>query len=63
MRPRFLEKCQPAKIGTMPMVVRVDKRSPVEVGRWVRIQERENADWQLVLVRRVDPDGYFQADR
>lgn len=54
---------QPCKIGTQPALVRVDGRSKVEVGRWVRIQEHVNGKWQQVLVRRVDPNGYFQADR
>jgi hypothetical protein len=54
----------PCKIGTMPMVIHArDKRTPLEVGRVIRIQEEIGGRWTTAIVRRVDSDGYFQADR
>ncbi len=54
---------QPCKIGTIPAVVRVHGKDKIVVGEWIRIQETENGRWERVLVQRVNPDGYFQADR
>lgn len=51
------------KIGTMPAVARVHGKDKIEVGKWIRIQERQGDKWHSVLVRRVEPDGFFQADR
>jgi hypothetical protein len=53
----------PCKIGTIPMVVQRHRRDRLEVGRYVRIKERSGARWERVLVTRVDPDGYFMADK
>jgi hypothetical protein len=60
---KWLDKCTPCKIGTIPMLVRVDGRSSPKVGKWLRVQYDENGKWESVLVRRVDADGYFMADR
>lgn len=53
----------PCKIGTIPMVVRVDKRCALKVGNLIRIQEKLSGEWYWVKVTRVDEDGYFMADR
>jgi hypothetical protein len=54
----------PCKIGTIPMVIHaIDRRTPFEVGRIVRIKERRGDRWQTVLVTRIDVSGYFMADR
>lgn len=62
-RKKWLEKARPCKLGTIPALVRLDGRSRLEVGRWVRVQEHENGKWAQVQVTRVDPDGYFMASR
>lgn len=50
----------PCKIGTIPMVVfAVDKRTPLEVGRIVRIKRMRGSKWENVKLTRVDSDGYF----
>lgn len=54
----------PCKIGTVPKVIfAIDRRTPLEVGRRIRIKETRGDRWQTVLVTRVDPSGYFMADR
>lgn len=63
---RFLSQgARPAKLGTVPMLVRVhptdEKR--LAVGEFIRVQEALNAKWERVLVTRLDPDNYFMADR
>lgn len=53
----------PCKIGTIPMVIfAIDKRTPLEVGRRIRIKRTRGARWESVLVTRVDDSGYFMAD-
>lgn len=59
----WIEKARACKLGTMPALVHLDGRSTLAVGKWVRVQEVENGHWNRVLVTRVDPDGYFMADR
>lgn len=44
-------------------MVILDARSKLEVGKWVRILECVGGKWSRVLVRRIEADGYFQADR
>jgi hypothetical protein len=52
------------KIGTVPTVIDArDKRTPLEIGRIIRIKEHVDGQWSTAIVRRVDADGYFQADR
>lgn len=63
MKQTWIEKARPCKLGTIPALVNLDGRSRLEVGKWVRVQETENGNWSSVLVTRVDPDGYFMADR
>lgn len=60
---RWIETARPAKIGTMPMLVRVDGRSALEVGRWIKVQYAENGKWESVLVTKISPDGHFFADK
>ena len=60
---RWVDGARPCKLGTMPALVRLDKRSTLAVGKWVLVQESENAKWSRVFVTRVDPDGDFMADR
>lgn len=62
-REKFLAAARPCKLGTMPAMVVLDGRSELAVGKWVRVRECVGGPWSRVLVRRVDPDGYFQADR
>lgn len=51
------------KIGTIPMVIfAVDRRTPLEVGRWIRIKRDRGGKWETVIVTRVDDDGYFMGD-
>ena len=56
---------RPCKLGTVPalVVVHGGDRDKIEPGRFVRVRERDGAPWERVLVRRVNPDGWFQADR
>jgi len=51
------------KLGTMPAFVQVHGRDKIEPGRWIRVKEAVGGRWSSVLVNRVEPDGYFQADR
>lgn len=54
---------KPCKIGTIPMIVQVHGNSKMTVGSHISIRYAENGRWEQVLVTRVDPDGYFMADR
>jgi hypothetical protein len=59
-----LGQALPCKLGTVPAVIyALDRRTPLEVGRIVRIKERAGDRWSTVKVTRVDPCGYFMADR
>lgn len=61
----FLDKCVPCKIGTIPMLVRVHGKdwTNMAIDTWIRVQYAENGNWETVWVTRVDPNGYFMADR
>lgn len=59
----WIERARPCKLGTIPCLVHLDGRSRLEVGKWVRVQDAEGGHWFSVLVTRVDPDGYFMADK
>lgn len=53
----------PCKIGTIPMVIYArDRRTPLEVGRFIRIKRRRGGEWENVQVTRVDASGYFMGD-
>lgn len=56
---------RPCKLGTVPslVVVHGSDIAKIEPGRYVRVRERDGVPWERVLVRKVNPDGYFQADR
>lgn len=62
---KWIDRCQPCKIGTVPMVVYVHAadRRRLKPGFWARIREAENGPWAKVLATRVDEGGYFMADR
>ena len=60
---KWNETALPCKLGTIPYLVHIDGRSKFEVGKWVRVQDRENGDWFRVLVTRINSDGYFMADK
>ena len=60
---RWRNGAKSCKLGTVPALVRVDGRSRIAVGRWVRVQEHLNGNWSDVLVTEVHPDGFFKADR
>jgi hypothetical protein len=64
-RERWLNTCTSCKIGTMPMLVRVHAadRKKLAPGKWARVMYAQGGKWERVLVRRVDPGGYFQADK
>lgn len=59
----WIETARPCKLGTIPYLVHLDGRSRLKVGRRVRVQDAYNGKWFFVLVTRVDPDGYFMADK
>lgn len=61
--PNKLDFTHACKIGTVPALVVVHGRDRIAPGRWIRIKEKQGADWTKVLVRTVQPDGHFQADR
>lgn len=44
-----------AKVGTIPGIIRIDKRCTIAVGKCVRFQELENGNWILGVVTNVDP--------
>jgi hypothetical protein len=53
----------PCKIGTVPMVIFWrDRRTPLEVGRYIYIRRQRGARKEMVKVTRVDRNGYFMAD-
>lgn len=62
---RFCEIARPAKLGTVPMLLHVHPTDlkKLAVGNYVRVQDALNAKWEPVKVTRLDPDGYFMADR
>jgi hypothetical protein len=62
---RWIDKCVPCKIGTMPMLVQVHGTDwkKMKVGNWMRIRYNEGGNWERVLLTRIDPDNYFMADR
>ena len=39
-----------------------DRRTPLEVGKVIRIKQYRGSRWEKVKVARVDDDGYFMAD-
>lgn len=54
----------PCKIGTIPRVVIVDGRCRIAVGKEIRVREPiHGSRWQTVKVWKVNPDGYFFAER
>jgi hypothetical protein len=57
-------KTESCKIGTVPMVIwQRDRRTPLKVGRIIRIKEHQGGKWSTVKVTRIDDGGYFMADR
>ncbi|HUR09641.1 MAG TPA: hypothetical protein VM347_44385 [Nonomuraea sp.] len=60
---RFLRDARPAKLGTIPAIVVVHGADRVEVGRRVRIKERDGDRWHKVLVTQLGPGDHFFADR
>lgn len=56
---------QPCKIGTIPMLVWLHRQDAKTIapGRYVRVKYAVGGCWEQVLVTRVDPDGYFMANR
>jgi hypothetical protein len=61
--PRSKMFSRSCKLGTMPALVRVHGRDKIEVGSRIRIQECWGDNWHTVRVTKVNPDGYFFADR
>jgi hypothetical protein len=59
----WLDKARPCKLGTVPTLVHLHGSDRLEVGKRVRIKEREGDRWHRVLVTAVHLDGYFKADR
>lgn len=62
---RGLKNPRPCKLGTMPGLVDLHGADAKRLapGLWVRVRECAGGPWNRVLVTRVDPDGYFMADR
>lgn len=53
----------PCKIGTVPKVIfAIDRRTPLEVGRIVKVKECRGDHWKTVKITEVWPSGYFMAD-
>ena len=51
------------KLGTIPKLLYArDKRTPLEVGRVIRVKEARGDKWQTALVREICDNGYFFAD-
>ena len=51
------------KLGTVPKLLYArDKRTPLEVGRIIRVKERRGDKWQTVIVREIQSGGHFFAD-
>ena len=56
-------KPRPCKMGTTPMLVIVDGRYKVAVGKRIRWREaQDGAKWRYAMVKKVSPDGYFFAE-
>lgn len=56
-------EARPAKIGTQPWLVYVDKRYKIAPGRRIRLRDAEHGSvWFFVRVTAVNPDGYFFAE-
>ena len=56
-----------AKIGTVPMVIVLDKRYKVKVGAKIRFRLADGYSingniWNFAIVNRVESNGYLQAD-
>jgi hypothetical protein len=45
------------------VIYKIDRRTPLEVGRIIRIKESRGSQWATVKVTRVDASGHFFADR
>lgn len=60
---KFLNKAVSCKLGTMPALVLVHGSDTIEVGKRIRVKESDGDRWHYVLVTRINPDGYFFADR
>ncbi len=53
---KFLDECVYAKVGTIPMLVRLDKRCTIEVGKRIQWREREGQrHWNTGIIRSVEP--------
>ena len=51
------------KIGSIPKMKIVDGRCTVAVGNVIRVSDAMHcSQWERVVVRRVNSDGYFFAD-
>ncbi len=50
------------KIGSIPMLIyAMDRRTPFEVGRTMRIKKRRGAKWEHIIIREIT-EGHFKAD-
>lgn len=55
-RNRFIESCVPAKVGTMPMMIRLDGRCKIAIGNKVRWREHDGQrKWETGIVDCIDP--------
>ena len=63
LSPEFLDNAVSCKLGTMPALVIIHGADEVIVGRRIRIKESDRDRWHRVRVTKVNPDGYFFADR
>lgn len=52
---RFNKACVSAKIGTQPLLVRLDGRCKIAVGSKIRWREMIGQRWQTGVVTNVDP--------
>ena len=51
----FNRKSRPAKVGTIPMLIVIDGRCSIEVGKRIRWKEQLGDKWQTGIISNVDP--------
>lgn len=52
---RWLNECVPAKVGTVPMLIRLDMRRRIAIGARVRWQEICHGDYETGIVTNIEP--------
>lgn len=52
---RWFDKAVAAKVGTIPMVIRLDLRRKLSVGARVKFQEEWHGKYETGIVTNLDP--------